>query len=299
MASDINLKSFLLTQAPVLARPYIKLARLDRPVGIWLLLLPTWWAIILAQPHIMDMGKPGFLLLFKTLIGAVLMRSAGCVVNDIWDHKLDAQVARTRTRPLSTGEVSLQNAFKFVGGLVGVSFLILLTLPKMAIFLGFLSLPLVATYPMMKRITWWPQLFLGFTFNWGALLGWAAATGSLSGASIFLYIAGIFWTLGYDTIYAHQDKEDDATVGIRSTARLLGEWSETFVTGAYGLFFLFLLFAKSAGGFGMLTPLFSVATLAQMIWQMTVWKKDDPVSCLRVFKSNVLLGAIVLLLMAT
>ena len=214
-------------------QPYALLMRLDRPIGWWLLLLPGWWAIVLASGGVMNMNIKSWALMAAFLIGAVVMRGAGCVVNDIWDRDLDKMVERTRERPLASGAVSVKQAAAFLSLLLMIGAAILLSMNMLTIMLGLLSLPLIALYPAMKRITYWPQLFLGLTFNFGALMGWAAVTGELSAAPLFLYLGGIFWTIGYDTIYAHQDKEDDALAGIKSTALKFGNRSKLWVSGFY------------------------------------------------------------------
>jgi len=256
------------------------LMRLDRPIGTWLLLLPGWWAIALA-----DRTRWDLFLLFA--IGSVVMRGAGCVINDLWDRDLDAAVERTRGRPLVTGAVTRNEAFGLLALLLSIGFLILLYMPLTAVVTGVLSLVFVITYPLMKRFTWWPQMFLGFTFNFGALIGWAAATNTVSATAIGLYVAGIFWTLGYDTIYAHQDKADDALVGIKSTARLFGQKSKYWVSGFYAA--TILLLALTAP-----TP-FLVLPLGHFIYQVAKWDMDDAASSLRFFKSNRDAGLLILL----
>ena len=206
--------------APPALRPWLKLGRLDRPAGIWLLMLPGWWGAALATG---GRGEwPDWTLLLRIAIGAALMRAAGCAFNDIVDRDIDRRVARTAARPVASGAISRAEAAAFVVGLSLVALTILLTMGGMAIALGVGSCLLVAAYPFMKRITWWPQAWLGLTFNWGVLLGFAAAEGRLSAAAVWLYAAGVFWTLGYDTIYALQDLEDDALAGVKSSARRLG-----------------------------------------------------------------------------
>lgn len=298
MFSDIDLKHIVFQKVPVSWHPYIKLARLDRPIGIWLLLFPCLWSIILASNGIVNISPKtcGTLALFA--IGAVLMRAAGCIFNDICDMALDAAVERTKTRPLVSGEISPSYAFRFMLVLLTLSMFILITLPHLTIVLGLLSLGLVIAYPYMKRITWLPQLFLGLTFNWGALMGWAAVREHLSPACFDLYISGIFWTLGYDTIYAHQDKESDAIVGIKSTARLFGDRSKLFVGIFYALSLIFLIKARYTGEMGLLTPLLSALPACQLVWQLRNWDMNDPQSCLRIFKSNQVYGWLALLMLA-
>jgi 4-hydroxybenzoate polyprenyltransferase len=291
MFSDINLSQEIFRKAPPSWHPYIKLARLDRPIGIWLLLFPCLWGITLASNGLTNISLKTLTTIVPLFfIGAILMRAAGCIINDLWDMELDAAVERTKTRPLPSGEISVRQALRFLIVLLLLSLLVLILLPHLAIVMGVLSLGLVVAYPYMKRVTWLPQFFLGVTFNWGVLMGWAAVQGSLSSACFYLYISGIFWTLGYDTIYAHQDKESDALAGIKSTARLFGDRSKFFVGLFYGLSVLFLLFARYSGEPGLLTPLLTLLPTAQIVWQLRNWDMNDPQSCLKVFKSNWLYG---------
>jgi 4-hydroxybenzoate polyprenyltransferase len=298
MSSDINTERLIFRKTPAFWHPYIKLARLDRPIGIWLLLFPCWWAIILSSGGLLKMSSTAWTIMAQVAIGAILMRAAGCIVNDLWDRKLDARVERTRTRPLASGDINVRQALAFLAVLLVLSLLILAMLPNLAIILGVASLLPVIAYPKMKRITWWPQLFLGITFNWGALLGWAAVTHQLALGSLLLYLGGIFWTLGYDTIYAHQDKDDDALVGIKSTARLFAGKSKVYVAAFYGLSLLFLVMAKYAAAPGILTPLLALPPLLQLVWQVKIWRMDDPQSCLRTFRSNQVYGWLILLMLA-
>jgi 4-hydroxybenzoate polyprenyltransferase len=298
MFSDIDLRQLIFTKLPLSWHPYIKLARLDRPIGIWLLLFPCLWSIILASDGIVNITPQTCQTLALFALGAVLMRAAGCIINDLCDIELDAAVERTKTRPLASGEISVRNALRFLIVLLALSLLVLMMLPHLTIVLGVLSLGLVIAYPYMKRITWMPQLFLGLTFNWGALMGWAAVKGHMSSACFYLYISGIFWTLGYDTIYAHQDKEGDALIGIKSTARLFGEKSKLFVAAFYALSLLFLLMARYSREQGLLTPLLSSLPLAQAVWQLRNWDINDPQSCLRIFKSNQAYGWLALLMLS-
>lgn len=278
--TDISLAG-LVGRLPPKLRGFALLMRLDRPIGTWLLLLPGWWAIAMTAPARLDL-----FLLFA--VGAIVMRGAGCVVNDLWDQELDAAVERTRGRPLVTGAVSRREAYALLFLLLAIGAAILLTMTPMAIALGILSLAFVFTYPLMKRFTWWPQMFLGFTFNFGVLIGWAAATGSLAPETLWLYAAGIFWTLGYDTIYAHQDKEDDALVGVKSTARLFADHSKMWIAGFYAVATLLLCVAAH-------TPLMVLAG-AHFVWQVWRWDMDEPASSLRFFKANRDAGLIVLAL---
>lgn len=269
---------------PSRIRPFFYLARIDRPIGIWLLLLPGWWGIILAVGGARGIDARTFELLILFAIGAIVMRAAGCVVNDLWDRDLDRKVARTRGRPLASGAVGMKSAFAFLAALLVAGFLILIQMPLVTILLGVLSLPLIAVYPLMKRITWWPQLFLGVTFNFGALMGWSAVTGTVGLAALCLYVAGIFWTLGYDTIYAHQDIEDDALAGIKSTARLFAERGKFWVVVFHGLTILFLCAAGVVAEAGTLYFLILAAASVFALRSCLHWNPSDPASSLKVFR---------------
>ena len=249
-ASDIPRGGWLDRYVPGRARPYARLMRLDRPIGTWLLLFPCWWAIALAWRGWQDAW---LFVLFG--VGAMVMRGAGCTYNDICDKDFDAQVARTADRPLPAGEVSVPQAWAFLGLQLLVGLAILLALPPFAVWVGAASLVLVFTYPLMKRVTFWPQLFLGFAFNWGALLGWAAIRPSLTLPPLLLYAGGIFWTLGYDTIYAHQDKRDDPKAGVKSTALRLLFISRPWIASFYAA--TVLLFAAAGIADGMSWPFLS------------------------------------------
>ena len=229
-ATDVPDESWIDRLAPEGTRPYLRLARVDRPIGTWLLLLPCWWSLSLASPSWPD-GK--MLVLF--VIGSLVMRGAGCTVNDIVDREFDARVARTAARPIPSGQVSVRQAVIFLALQLLLGLVVLLQFNAFAIGLGIGSLVLIVLYPFMKRITYWPQLFLGLTFNWGALLGWAAVKGGLGLSAAALYAAGIFWTLGYDTIYAHQDKEDDILIGVKSTALKFGAATGPWLIGFYAI----------------------------------------------------------------
>jgi 4-hydroxybenzoate polyprenyltransferase len=276
--------------APVWTRPYLRLGRFDRPIGSWLLLLPGWWAIGMAPSP--DDG-PDIWVLLLFFIGAFVMRGAGCVINDIVDRDFDAQVERTRTRPLPAGQVTLFDALVWLAMLCLAGLAVLLQLNAYSQWLGAASLVLVVTYPFMKRITWWPQVFLGLAFNWGALLGWSAARGELGLPAILLYLAGIAWTLGYDTIYAHQDKEDDALIGVKSTARLFGGKTRPWLFLFYTLTLAGIALAGLVEGMGWLfwSGLF-VAAL-HLYWQAASVDIDNPADCLAKFRSNKWLGLIV------
>ncbi len=270
--------------APVRLRPWLKLGRFDRPAGIWLLMLPGWQGAALAAA---ERGQgPNLSLLASVFAGAALMRAAGCAYNDIVDRDIDARVARTAGRPIPAGQISVREAWGFLIGCSLAALMILLTLPPAAIALGVGSLALVAAYPFMKRVTWWPQAWLGLTFNWGALLGYAAQAGRVETPALLLYAAGLFWTLGYDTIYAIQDLEDDALAGVKSSARRLGAAAPRAVAGFYAVS---LGLTAAAGFAAKLSPLFLIPVAAagvQMAWQARRVRVDDPALALRLFKSN-------------
>jgi len=263
-------------------RPYALLMRLDRPIGSWLLVLPGFWALALAAP---SWGR-GLWLAFLFGLGAVLMRGAGCVVNDLWDRDLDRQVERTAGRPLAAGAVTPRQALAFLVALLAVSFAILVQLPWSAILLGVLSLVPIALYPLAKRVTDWPQAVLGLVFSWAAPTGYAAATGGLDAAAFALWAAGFFWILGYDTIYAHQDREDDALVGIRSTALRLGDSTRPFLAACYAVTLALLGLAGALAGLSWwFAPalLLPAALLARQVMALDI---RDPALCLRLFKAN-------------
>ncbi|MEO9528571.1 MAG: 4-hydroxybenzoate octaprenyltransferase [Roseibium sp.] len=277
------------TRLPPALRPYARLARWERPIGWWLLLWPCWWSAALAAIAAGNgWPNPWHLALF--LIGAVAMRGAGCTYNDLVDVDIDAKVERTRSRPIPAGQVTkLQvKIFLLLQALIGL--VVLLQFNTFAIGLGIASLIPVAIYPFMKRITNWPQLFLGFAFSWGALMGWPAVFGSLGWAPVLLYLGGICWTIGYDTIYAHQDKEDDALVGVRSTARLFGARTKPALillyTAATGLFML----AATVADAGPAAFVGIVAGVAHLGWQVIVLDIDDGDQCLKLFRSNTTYG---------
>ncbi|ESX19599.1 4-hydroxybenzoate polyprenyltransferase [Mesorhizobium sp. LSJC264A00] len=272
--------------------PYAQLARWDRPIGWQLLLWPCWWSAALAasayprasDPLLTLLPSPWFLFLF--FVGAVAMRGAGCTYNDIVDQDIDNKVERTRSRPLPAGKVTRRQAWIFLVIQALLSLVVLLQFNDFAIPLGIASLVIVAVYPFMKRFTNWPQLVLGLAFSWGALMGWAVEFGDLDGPAIMLYIGSILWVIGYDTIYAHQDKEDDAIVGVRSTARLFGDNTKTWLVGLYGgtLVCFAIAFASAQAPVVALAGL--IAAGAHMARQIAVLDIDDPDQCLRLFKSN-------------
>ena len=267
---------------PPKVRPYVVLARFDRLIGAWLLFLPGLWAILLARPGV----GPAVRLILLFAIGSVVMRGAGCVVNDMWDRDMDRRVTRTAARPLASGALRMRQALLFLAALSAIGLLILLQLTPLAQALGVFSLILVALYPLAKRVTWWPQAMLGITFGWGAPMGWAAATGRLDAPGLVLYVAAFAWILGYDTIYAHQDREDDALIGVRSTARLFATSTRPFLAVCYTATILLIALA---GALAYLGPLFYAALLAPaalLAWQTITLDVDDPAGCLRRFKLN-------------
>ena len=278
--------------APAFARPYMKLARLDRPIGTWLLLWPCWWSIALAADGVPDIGM---MVLFG--IGAVVMRGAGCTYNDIVDRDIDGLVERTRLRPIPSGAVSLTQAFIFLGLQLLVGLVILLSLSGTAIALGFASVVLIAIYPWMKRITYWPQIVLGLVFNWGALMGYAAVRDRLDVAPVLLYLGAIFWTIGYDTIYAHQDKDDDALIGVKSSALKLGADTPKWLWRFYGAMMIGLCAAGIAGGIGAAYFVIVAGAGAHLAWQIMTLDIDDDARCLKLFRSNRDFGLIVFVAM--
>ncbi|TNF60157.1 MAG: 4-hydroxybenzoate octaprenyltransferase [Rhodobacteraceae bacterium] len=280
--------------APPATRPFLRLSRADRPIGTWLLLIPCWWGLALAMLHT---GAPGWFDAWIALgcgIGAWLMRGAGCTWNDITDRDFDAQVARTRSRPLPSGQVSLRGAVIWMCVQALLAFGILLTFNGTAIAMGIASLALVCIYPFAKRFTWWPQVFLGLAFNWGALLAWVAHTGTLHPAAVILWLAGIAWTLFYDTIYAHQDTEDDALIGVKSTARLFGEnsptWLRRFLVATVALMAVAILLALVPQR---INPLALIVALTgpwalgwHLTWQLRNFDAENGPGLLRLFRSN-------------
>ena len=289
--ADTQMQDGILRFVPERWLGYTQLARLDRPIGTWLLFLPCFWGLALASASLDRYPPYPMVILFA--IGAIVMRGAGCTFNDIADRDLDAKVARTAERPLPSGKLSLAQAWRFLALQLLIGLVILLQFNGFTIWMGVASLALVATYPFMKRVTWWPQFFLGLTFNWGALMGYSAVSGGLSPAAWALYAAGLFWTLGYDTIYAHQDREDDALIGVKSSALRLGKYSKPAIAG----FYLTLLgFLSLAGIWGQLSYLYGVGLgvaawhLAMQVYQLNI---DRPDICLRLFRTNRDTGLIV------
>ena len=270
--------------APRRLQPWLKLGRFDRPAGAWLLLLPGWQGVALAAAE--GHASPSLPLLLKFAVGAFLMRAAGCAWNDILDRDIDAKVARTAARPVASGQISVKQALLFAALCCLLSLAILSTMPPAAIALGAGSLALVAAYPLMKRITWWPQAWLGLTFNWGALLGYAAVTGYVALPSVLLYASGIFWTLGYDTIYAIQDLEDDALAGVKSSARRLGAQAPRAILAFYGAAALLAFAAAYTARLGPMFLPFGVAYALHLFTQARKVRVDSPALALILFKSN-------------
>ncbi|TBG01833.1 4-hydroxybenzoate octaprenyltransferase [Rhizobium leguminosarum] len=277
--------------------PYAQLARWDRPIGWQLLMWPCFWSATLAANAAIGEGLySGSLLvshLFLYFIGAVAMRGAGCTYNDLVDHKIDMEVARTRSRPLPSGRVTRAHAKIFIGLQALVGLLVLLQFNWLNVFLGVLSLGIVAFYPFAKRFTDWPQFYLGLAFSWGALMGWAGILGGLSFAAILLYAASVAWTIGYDTIYAHQDKEDDELIGVRSTARLFGDRTRQWLIGLYGLTLVLMFIAFALAGANLIAFLALLGAAGMFAWQIVRLDINDADQCLALFKSNNRVGLII------
>lgn len=287
--SDIPADSWVDRWAPAAARPYLRLMRLDRPIGTWLLLFPCWWSVAMATQGWPD---PRFLALFA--VGALIMRGAGCTLNDIADRDFDARVARTADRPIASGQITVFQAVVFLGLQLLAGLAILLQFNRATVALGILSLVLVAVYPFSKRVTYWPQAILGLTFNWGALLGWTAVRGTLDWPAVALYAGCFFWTMGYDTIYAHQDKEDDILIGVKSTALKLGDATRPWLFGFYGATVALMTLAGWLAGLSW--PFYAGLALAgaHLFRQAATVDIADPAHCLAVFKSNRVVGWLIL-----
>ncbi len=280
--------------APESWRPYLRLGRFDRPIGAWLLLFPCWWSQTLAQ---IAAGETflnfGYLVLFA--IGALSMRAAGCAYNDYIDRDIDAKVHRTANRPIPSGRVSPEAALVFVAAMACIGLAVLLNFNWFTIWLAISSLLIVAAYPFAKRVIPYPQLVLGFAFSWGALVGWAAVKGSLGLPALALFTGCVFWTIGYDTIYAHQDKEDDALLGLGSTALKFGDNTVSTVGALYGLAAIFWLVAGALAGAHLVYFLAVALVFLQMSWQVATLDVDDSANCLRRFQSNRDVGVAVFL----
>jgi 4-hydroxybenzoate polyprenyltransferase len=273
------------TYAPLWSRPYLRLSRLDRPIGSWLLLLPCWWSAALAAGIAHDLRRLPFILVLF-LIGAFVMRGAGCTWNDIADRDLDAQVERTRSRPIPAGQVSVPQAAAFLVLQALIGLMVLLQFNRFAVGCGVASLVVVAVYPFMKRVTYWPQIVLGLAFSWGALMGFAVTFGRIDATALVLYAGSIAWVIGYDTIYAHQDAEDDALIGIKSTALLFGARTKPALVLFYGLAVALIGMALTQAGAGWMAWIGLAAFAAHLAWQISRLQIGDAALCLRIFKSN-------------
>ncbi len=291
--ADAKAQNWVERMLPPATLPYAQLMRLDRPIGWWLLLLPCWWALVLGQIA-SGGGWPNLWHGFLFLVGAIVMRGAGCTLNDIADVEFDAKVERTKNRPLASGRVSRKQAVVFLAMQALTGLLILLQFNSFSVVLGAASLLIVAIYPFMKRITHWPQAILGLAFNWGALLGWSVTHATLSWAAIALYAGGIAWTIGYDTIYAHQDKEDDVLIGVKSTALLFGASSKPWLMAFYGAACVFFALALWCAGAGLLGFVGLAAAALHGIWQLQSFDHSDSALCLKIFKSNRTFGLLFL-----
>jgi 4-hydroxybenzoate polyprenyltransferase len=273
------------TRAPLWLRPYLRLSRLDRPIGSWLLLMPCWWSAALATTVARNLHDlPWIIVLF--FVGAFVMRGAGCTWNDITDRDLDARVERTRSRPIPAGQVSVTQALVFlvIQALIGLA--VLLQFNRFAVATGIASLVIVAAYPFMKRITWWPQVVLGLAFSWGALMGFAVTFGRIDAVAVVLYLGSIAWVIGYDTIYAHQDSEDDALIGIKSTALLFGARTQPALVAFYGLAVVLIAAAFVMADARWPAWLGLAAFAAHLAWQIARLRIEDPALCSRIFHSN-------------
>jgi len=273
------------THAPRWSRPYLRLSRLDRPIGSWLLLMPCWWSAALAAGGARAVWQlPLIIVLF--FVGAFVMRGAGCTWNDITDRDLDALVERTRSRPIPAGQVSVPRAAVFLVAQALIGFAVLVQFNRFAVATGIASLLIVAVYPFMKRITWWPQIVLGLAFSWGALMGFAVTFGRIDAAAVLLYAGSIAWVIGYDTIYAHQDAEDDALIGIKSTALLFAARTHQALLVFYALAVVLIGAALVLAGSRFPAWVGLAAFAAHLIWQIRRLDISDPALCLRIFKSN-------------
>lgn len=286
--TDINSDSWINKYLHPKVRPYAQLMRLDRPIGTWLLLWPCLWSVALASSTF-----PNFRLLLLFTVGSIVMRGAGCVINDIYDLNLDKQVERTCMRPLASGQIKIWQSIVLLVVLLLIGLRILLFFNYATLVVGCLSLFLIFSYPLMKRITWWPQLFLGLTFNWGAFLGWISVCGTLGAPPLLLYLSGVAWTLGYDTIYAYQDIKDDTLVGIKSTARLFDKNGVFWVKFFYFVAILVLVLTgiSSSEGVGFYVTILGLAILS--LFQINAWDMNNQANCLDLFRRNRDFGLIV------
>ena len=290
--ADASAETLIDRLTPASLLPYLRLARVDRPIGFWLLALPCFWSVTLAYRGTgAAYPDPWILLLFA--IGAIVMRAAGCTYNDIVDRKIDARVARTRSRPLPSGQVTPSQAAIFMGVLSLIGLAVLLSFNGFTILLGLAVIPIVALYPLVKRVSYWPQAVLGLAFSWGALMGYAAVQGRLDWSAIVLYAGAVSWTIGYDTIYAHQDREDDALLGLKSTALKFGRATKAWLAVLYGLAFIAITAAGIAAKAETVFLLGMIVAGAQLIWQVATLDIDDAENCLERFRSNRDFGLIV------
>jgi 4-hydroxybenzoate polyprenyltransferase len=280
-----EVKAHWATRLPPALLPYAQLMRLERPIGWWLLLLPCWWGMGLAQLSLGG-GMPNLWHGLLFMIGAIVMRGAGCVVNDLADQEFDAKVDRTKNRPLPSGRVSRKQAYLFLAGLLLVGLLVLVQFNRLTIITSIASLGIVAVYPFMKRITYVPQLVLGMAFNWGAIVGFTAEANSFSQATLVLYLAGISWTMAYDTIYAHQDKEDDVLIGIKSTALLFGKSTKPWLIFFFALSLALLTYALWLAKAPLIAHIGIIAATVHAIWQMKNFDDANSALCLRLFRAN-------------
>jgi 4-hydroxybenzoate polyprenyltransferase len=271
-----------------MVRPYLHLMRLHQPAGTWLVMIPSLWAFVLAAKQTLP-----FITFLVIIAGAIIVRSLGCVINDIVDYKIDREVERTKQRPLASGAISMFQAAILAIFLAFIALFLLMQLNVLTRVLGFLVVFLIIAYPFMKRFTYWPQIFLGITFNWGALMAWTAVTGSLSTTAFVCYFAAVLWTLGYDTIYAHQDKDDDAVIGIHSSALALGSHTKIFLSGVYVLMLFLLWLAGAMQSLGLLYYITLIIAAFQLAWQILDVDLQSAIDCSRKFRSNVYLGWIV------
>ncbi len=299
--TDIKRLAWIERFIPESFRVYAYLMRLDRPVGIWLLLLPSLWGITMAlgsaQNNSQNIDIHALYIISLFTLGAIIMRGAGCVINDIWDRDIDKQVERTRYRPIASGEICVKKALIFLATLLLIAFIILLQFNITTVILGIITLPMIISYPLMKRITWWPQLFLGLTFNFGVLMGFSAIAEKIELSPILLYIGAIFWTVGYDTIYAHQDKDDDSLIGVKSTALKFGDNSKLWVAGFYALSFILISVAILTDKQTTTPLIITLSILAlHFAWQMKSWNPYNKESSLKIFRSNRDAGLIILLI---
>jgi len=290
--ADAAPKNWVDLYAPTGLLPYLRLVRADRPVGFFLLALPCFWSVALAGRSV-DAHYPDPWLLLLFALGAVVMRGAGCTYNDIVDREIDAQVVRTQSRPLPSGQISLRAAIAFMLALCFAGLAVLLSLNSFAILLGLGVIPIVALYPFMKRVSHWPQAVLGLAFNWGALMGWAAVLGRLDTAPLVLYAGAIAWTIGYDTIYAHQDREDDALIGMKSTALRFGRATRTWLSVFYSFAWSAMLVSGLLAGAGAVFIAGMGLAGGQLAWQVATLDIDDADNCLARFRSNRELGLLI------